>query len=341
MLISIRLLPFAATRSIMMLTRRTFIGLLGALYLATPPKLGLAAQWPSRPVRVVYPYAAGSPGDVTARLFAQRFSEVFGQAFVIENRTGANGLLAVAAVAGAPADGQTLLWAASPPVTISPAMTKVPYDPVKDFAPISAVSISTFALIVNEKMPVKSIAEFVSFVRARPKELAYAEGGVGSTNHLAMALFLNRAGLHMTNVSYRGSGPALTDVIAGHVPTMFSPLPDLKPHVERGAIRVLAVTGEQRSPYLPDVSTFSESGFPGFKVPAWSGLMAPAGTPKPIVERLAAEVVRAIKDSTFADQLNRRGIESLGTTPEEFAAMIATDIALCAEAVKIAGIQLK
>jgi tripartite-type tricarboxylate transporter receptor subunit TctC len=324
-----------------LLTRRIFVGSLGALPLAKLPSLALSAQWPSRPVKVLFPYAAGSSGDVTARFFAQRFSMVFGQAFVVENRPGANGSLAVAAVAGAPADGQTLLWAVSPPITISPAMTTVPYDPVKDLAPISAVNINTFALIVKSKMPVATVAEFVNFVRARPKELVYAEGGIGSTNHLAMVLFLNRAGLHMTNVSYKGSGPALTDVIAGHVPTMFSPLPDLQPHVESGAIRLLAVTGEQRSPYVPNVPTVSESGFPGFKAPAWSGLMAPAGTPKPILQRLAAEVARAIKDPKFADQLNRRGIEPLGTSPEEFAAMISADIALWAEAVKIAGLKLQ
>jgi len=323
-----------------MLTRRFFLGSLAALSLGGLSTSALAQQWPNKPVRVIYPYAAGSPGDVTARLFAQRFSEVFGQPFVVENRPGANGSIAVEAVARARADGQTLLWAVSPPITIFPAITKVPYDPVRDFEPISAVHNNTFALIVNSKMPVKTIAEFVSFVRARPKELAYAEGGVGSTNHLAMALFLNRAGLQMTNVSYKGSGPALTDVIAGHVPTMFTPLADLLPHGEVGAIRLLAVTGDQRSPYAPNVPTISESGFPGFKAPAWGGLMAPAGTPKEIVHRLAAEVVRAIKDAKFAKQLNDRGAEPIGSSPEKFAAMISADIELWTNAVKIAGVKL-
>ena len=324
-----------------LLTRRIFVGSLVALPLSNLPNLALAGRWPNKTVRVLYPYAAGSPGDVTARIFAQRFSEVFGQPFVVENRPGANGALAVEAVARAPADGHTLLWTPSPPITISPAMTALPYDPVKDLVPISAINVNTMALIVNAKMPITTVAEFVSFVRARPKELTYAEGGIGSTNHLAMALFLNLAGLHMTNVSYRGSGPALNDVIAGHIPTMFSPLGDLQPHMESGTIRVLAVTGDHRSAYLPKVPTLSELGFPTLKVPAWSGLLAPAATPKPVVERLAAEVARAIKDSRFADQLNRRGIEPLGTAPEEFAAMISADIALWAEAIKIAGVQPK
>ena len=321
------------------LTRRALVGSLAALPLSNLLNPAFAGRWPTRSVRVLYPYAAGSAGDVTARLFAQRFSDVFGQPFVVENRPGANGTLAVEAVARAPADGHTLLWSPSPPITISPALATLPYDPVKDLTPISAINVNTMALIVNARVPVTTVAEFISFVRARPKELTYAEGGIGSTNHLAMALFLNRAGLHMTNVSYRGSGPALNDVIAGHIPTMFSPLADLQPHIESGAIRVLAVTGDQRSTYLPKVPTVSESGFPAFKVPAWSGLMAPAATPKPIVERLAAEVARAIKDAKFADQLNRRGIEPLGTAPEEFAAMISAEIALWAEVVKIAGVQ--
>jgi tripartite-type tricarboxylate transporter receptor subunit TctC len=323
------------------LTRRIFVGSLVALPFGNLPNVALAGQWPNKSVRVLYPYAAGSPGDVTARLFAQRFGEVFGQPFVVENRTGANGTLGVEAVARAPADGHTLLWAPSPPITISPAMTKLPYDPVKDLLPISAVAANTMALIVNAKTPITTVAEFVSFVRERPRQLTYAEGGIGSTNHLAMALFLNSAGLSMTNVSYRGSGPALSDVVAGHVPIMFSPLADLQSHIESGAIRVLAVTSNQRSAYLPNVPTLNESGFPALKVPAWSGLMAPAATPRPIIERLAAEVGRALKDSRFAEQLNRRGVEPLGTAPEELAAMISADLALWAEAVKIAGVRPK
>ena len=321
------------------LTRRAFVGSLIVLPLTHLPGPAPAASWPNRPVRIIYPYAAGSPGDILARLFAQRFSDSLGQPFVVENRAGANGTLAVEAVVRATSDGYTLLFSPSPPITISPAMAALPYDPVKDLAPISAVNTNTFALIANRKMPVETVAEFVSYVRARPNDVTYAEGGIGSTNHLAMALFLHRAGLHMTNVSYKGSGPALNDVIAGHVPTMFTPLAGLRPHTESGAIRVLAITGEQRSAYLPQAPTLGETGYPGFRVPAWTGLLAPAATPMPIVERLAAEVARAVKDTNFAEQLNRRGAEPLGTTPGEFRAMISADLGLWADAVKIAGLQ--
>src|SRR5262245_727250 len=162
-----------------LLTRRTLVGSLVALPLAKLPKLALATQWPNKPVRVLFPYSAGSSGDVSARLFALRFSEVFGQPFVVENRAGANGTLAVEAVVRAPADGHTLLWSPSPPITISPAMMTLRYDPVNDLAPISVVHNNTFALIVNSQVPVKTVTEFVRFVRAHPKELTYAEGGIG------------------------------------------------------------------------------------------------------------------------------------------------------------------
>jgi tripartite-type tricarboxylate transporter receptor subunit TctC len=182
--------------------------------------------WPQRPVHLIAPYAAGGNSDGIARLIAQRLGDAFGQTFVVENRLGANGAIATEAVARSPADGYTLLWAATPPLTINPALTKVNYDPVKDFAPISAVATNAFVLVVNKDFPPKSVAEFIAYVRAQPTKLAYAEGSAGSLTHLAMALFLKRAGLQMTNVSYRGNAPALTDVVAGHLPTMFSNVSD-------------------------------------------------------------------------------------------------------------------
>lgn len=320
-------------------TRRYFLGALAAS--SFPGAATSAAQWPDRPVRMIYPYAAGSSTDGVARLFAQRFSEVFGQAFVVENRPGANGVLAVASVARAPADGHTLLWAVPPPITMSPTMTKVPYDPLKDLTPVSAATRQTFALIANAQMPVRTVSEFVEYVRRRPNQLAYAEAGIGSTNHLSMALFLNRAGLQMSNVSYRGSALALTDVIAGHVPAMFTLLGDVLPHTASGAIRMLAVSSEERSQRAPDIPTIGESGFPGFKVAPWSGLMAPAETPSDIVHRLAAEVARAMRDAKSIQQLDRFGVEPLNTGPEEFAAIIAADLLLWAEAVKIAGVKMQ
>ena len=209
---------------------------------------GRAQDWPTKPVRILVPYAAGGNSDSMARITAQRLSERFGQQFVVENRLGANGAIASEAVARATPDGYTLLWGVQPPIVIFPAMTKVTYDSQKDFAPISVVGTNAFVLVVNKNVPVNNIAEFIAWVKAQPTKLSYAEGSLGSVTHLSMALFLKRAGLEMTNVSYRGNAPALTDVIAGHLPTMFSNLSDALPHAQSGAIRMLAVSSETRLP---------------------------------------------------------------------------------------------
>jgi tripartite-type tricarboxylate transporter receptor subunit TctC len=296
-------------------------------------------EWPQRPVRIIGPYAAGGNADVLARLTAQRLSDAFGRQFVVENRVGGNGIIAAEAVAHAPADGHTLLWGVLPPLAIQPALGKVPYDSLKDFAPISVVATNPFVLVVNKDLPVKTVAEFIAWVRAQPAKPSYAEGAVGSVTHLAMALFLHRADIAMTNVSYRGNSPALTDLVAGHLPTMFSNLSDALPHLASGAIRALAVSSDKRSPQLPEVRTVAESGFPGFNVITWNGLVAPAGTPKPIIDRLAAEIARAVKDPAFVARLASLGADPLGDTPDEFAARIAADLDLWAQAVVAAGIK--
>jgi tripartite-type tricarboxylate transporter receptor subunit TctC len=303
--------------------------------------LAHAQDWPRRPVRIIGPYAAGGNADVLARLTAQRLSDAFGQQFIVENRVGGNGTVAAEAVARSPADGYTLLWGVLPPIAIQPAVTKVPYDSVKDFAPISVVATNPFVLVVNKDIPVRNVAEFIAWARAQPNKLSYAEGAAGSVTHLAMALFLRRAGLDMTNVSYRGNAPALTDVVAGHLPTMFSNLSDALPHLTSGAVRALAVSGDKRSPQLPNVPTVAESGFAGYSAVTWNGLMAPAGTPKPIIDRMAAEVARAARDSKFAERLASLGTDPLGNTPDEFAALIAADLKLWAQAVAIAGVKLQ
>jgi tripartite-type tricarboxylate transporter receptor subunit TctC len=300
---------------------------------------GQAELWPQRPVRIIGPYAAGGNSDGMARLAAQRLGEAFGQTFVVENRVGANGAIATEAVARSPADGYTLLWAATPPLTINPALTKVNYDPIKDFAPISAVALNAFVLVVNKDFPPKTVAEFIAYVRAQPNKLAYAEGSAGSLTHLTMALFLKRAGLQMSNVSYRGNAPALTDVVAGHLPTMFSNIADAMPQAAAGSVRLLAVSSKERAPQLPDVPTVAESGFPDFNVLTWNGLMAPAGTPRDIVDKIAAEIGRAVKDRQFAARLEQYGADPLGNTPAEFSAMVAADTALWANTIQSLGLK--
>jgi tripartite-type tricarboxylate transporter receptor subunit TctC len=312
------------------------------VFAATAVALAQAQDWPQRPVKLLVPFAAGGNIDLMGRLAAQRLSEALGQQFIVENRVGGNGILATEAVARAPADGYTLLWASTSVIAIFPAITKVPYDPVKDFAPISLFSTSPQVLVVNPKVPAKTVGEFVAYVKAQPVKLSYAGGGgPGSASNLLMSLFLKRAGLEMQNVSYRGTAPAMTDLIAGHIPTMFAPISEVLPQARGGNVRMLAVSSGTRAQQAPDVPTIAESGYPGFHAVSWTGLAAPAGTAKPIVDRIAAELARAMKDASFVEQLHKNGVDPADPNPTEFAAFIGKEIALWGEAVKIAGVTLQ
>jgi tripartite-type tricarboxylate transporter receptor subunit TctC len=318
------------------------LALCGALAGLTPAVSAQAPTWPQRPVKVLVPFAAGGNIDVLGRLMAQRLSEALGEQFFIENRVGGNGTIATEAAARAPADGHTLLWASTSVIAIFPAITRVSYDPVKDLEPISLLGTSPQVLIVNPKLPINTIADFIAYVRAQPNKLAYAGGGgPGSASNLMMSLFLKRASLEMTNVSYRGTAPALTDLIAGHIPTMFLPVPEAIPHATTGAIRMLAVSSGTRARQLPDVPTLAESGFPGFHAVSWTGLMAPAGTHKDIIARLAAEFTRAVKEPKVIEHLATAGVEPLGYGPDQFRAFIASEIQLWGEAVRTAGVKLQ
>jgi tripartite-type tricarboxylate transporter receptor subunit TctC len=298
--------------------------------------------WPQRPVRIIVPYAAGGNTDIIARIIAQRLGEVFGQQFVVENRPSGSGAVGAEAAARSPADGYTLLVAALSQIAIVPAMMKTSYDPVKSFAPISNIGTNPFVLAVHPSIPANTVAEFVDYARRQPDKLAYVSTGPGTMVHLSTVLFLQRAGLEMIPVNYKGGGAApLTDVLAGHVKVYFANSSVVVPHAASGALRLLAISSEKRAPQIPDVPTMVESGFPGFKALTWNGLFAPAGTPKEIVDRIAKEVARAVQDPKLAERLVSNGVDPLGNSPEEFAAMIAADIAFWGEAVKIAGLEEK
>jgi tripartite-type tricarboxylate transporter receptor subunit TctC len=319
--------------------RREFLSgslALAAASAAGPVHAGAEANWPSRPVRIVYPYSAGSIGDATARLLAQRFSEVFHQPFFVENRLGANGTIAAEAVAHAAPDGHTLFYALTPQIAISPAISKQRYDPIADFVPISTINTSPFALIVHPSLPVTTVEQFIEYVGVRPDQLAFAEGGVGSINQLAMILFLRRAGIQMIDVGYKGNALALTDVVSGHVAAMFSLFGDALQQTKSGMVRMLAVTSERRLSKAPNVPSLAESGFSGFRAESWHGLMAPAHTPQKIVDRIADEVVRVVRDKGFAERLMEFGLDPVGNTPREFADLIAADMQMWAEAVRVA-----
>jgi tripartite-type tricarboxylate transporter receptor subunit TctC len=317
-----------------------------ALVLALSNAMSMRAQaqdWPQRPVKLLVPFAAGDNIDLMGRIAAQRLSEVLGQQFVVENRVGGNGSIAAGEVARATPDGYTLLWGATNVIAIFPAIAKVSFDPVKDFTPVNLFSVSPQILVINPKLPPKNVAEFIAYVKAQPAKLAYGGGGgPGSVSNLLMALFLKRAGLEMTNVSYRGTAPAMADLIAGHIPTMFVPIAEALPQARAGNIRMLAVSSATRNPSAPDVPTLAEQGFPEIHAVSWTGLMAPAGTPKRIVDRLAAELARALKEPAFIAQLNKAGVDpGSETTPDQFAAFIAKEIALWGDAVKTAGVKLR
>lgn len=300
------------------------------------------SDWPQRPVRVIVPFAAGGNIDVVARITCQRMSEVFGQQFVVENRVGGNGTIAAETVMHAPPDGYTLFWAGPAVVSIFPAITKAAYDPVKDFKPISVIGVNPQVLVVNAKLPIANLAEFIAYVKAAPEKLPYAGGGgPGSLSNLLMALFLKRAGLEMTSVSYRGTAPAMTDLIAGHIPTMFDPLSEALPQSQAGNIRMIGVSSAKRARQAPAVPTIAESGFPGFQGESWNGALAPAGTPDSIINRIATAFAAAAKEPKFAARLDQEGVDPLGSSPAETAKFVAADMALWADAVKIAGVSLQ
>jgi len=317
-------------------TRRQFLASAAALAACGSP--AAAQAYPQRPVKVVVTFAPGGNSDSIARIACQRLTDVLGQTFVIENRPGAGGSLGAEQVARAAPDGYTLLAAATPQFAITPVLQKVSYDPVKDFAPISNVGSNPFVMSVNGKLPIKSVADFIAYVRARPGKVTYGSGGVGTLNHLSMTLFAKLAGIEMTHVPYKGGGPAMADLIAGHINSMFATLADALGQAGAGTIRLLAVSSDKRAKQIPDVPTVIESGFPTFNTTTWNGLVAPAGTPKDIVDKIAGEIARASKDPAYVERLARIGVDAIGDTPQEYAATIAADVVFWADAIKAAGL---
>jgi tripartite-type tricarboxylate transporter receptor subunit TctC len=320
------------------------LAVLAALFPAISANAQSAAQpgtqdWPQKPVTVIVPFVAGGNTDGVARIAAQRLSDALGKQFVVENRPGAGGAIAAELVAKSPPDGYTLFLAALPVMAIVPVINKVRYNPEKDFAPVSNIATNAFALVVNKDIPVNTLAEFVDYVRARSGQLNYGSAGIGSLNHLSMALFLKRAGLQMTHVPYKGNAPALADVMGGHVMAMFSNFSDALPQAKAGSVKMLAVSSPRRAPMAPDVPTVAESGYAGFQTQTWNGLMAPAGTPPAIVDKISREMAAAVKDPQFAARLADFGVDPLGNTPAEYSAMLSEDVANWAKAIEAADVR--
>jgi len=300
-----------------------------------------AAQgWPAKPVRVVVPFPPGGSTDIVARIVAQKLGERLGQSMVIENRGGAGGTLGAAQVAKAAPDGYTLLVASTSTHVVAPGVyPKLEYDPVKDFAPVSLIAVSPYLLVVNPDLPAKSVKELVELARKQPGKLNYASAGVGSTTHLAMEMLKAASNTYMLHIPYNGNGPAGTAVIGGQVEILFGSLPALLPHARGGRVRALAVGTLVRAPSMPEVPTVAESGYPGFDASLWLALMAPAGTPQPIIDRLHREIVTVVQAADTRELLDKAGAEPLTSSPAELAALVRDGVAKYAKIIKTAGVK--
>jgi tripartite-type tricarboxylate transporter receptor subunit TctC len=299
-----------------------------------------AAEYPDRPVRLIIPFPPGGSNDVVGRLVANQLSEKLGHKVFVDNRGGAGGVLGTEAAAAATPDGYTLLII-SIAHAVNPALYKLNYDPIKSFTPISILATGPNVLVVNPQLPVKTVAELLALAKEKPGALDYASAGVGSFQHLGGELFKLTAGVSLQHVPYKGGGPAMADVIAGHVTVMFSSLVQTTPFIQSGQLRALGTGGAKRNPVLPDVPTIQEAGVPGYVADNWWGIMAPAGTPQPIVDRLHREVVRIITTPEMRDRLSALGFEPVASTPDEFATWIRTEIVKWAKVVRDANITLQ
>ena len=301
--------------------------------------LAQAQSYPSRPIRYIVPQAPGGSSDTLARVLTQRVAQGLGQQIVIDNRPGATGVIGGELAARANPDGYTLLQVATSHATNPAMQARLPYDTLRDFAPISLLSQQPNVFLVHPSVPVRNVKELIAYAKSKPGQLNYASSGTGGSQHLAGELLKSMAGIDITHVPYKGSPPALVDVIAGRVPLMSSTMPPALPQIKSGKVRAIAVTSAKRSPALPDVPTVAESGLPGYEAIAWQGLVAPAGTPKPVISRLNAEFVNALKQPEIVAKLNEQGFETVASTPEWFAQYTRTEIAKWSKVIKGAGIK--
>ncbi len=300
-----------------------------------------AQQYPTKAVRLIVGFPAGGTSDIMARLTGQKLSEAWGQTFIIDNRPGAGGNIGTELVAKAAPDGYTLLVSPGSTLTSNPAVySKVPFDTVRDFAPVTMIAGVPNALVVHPSVPASNVKELIALAKSRPGQLAYASTGAGQSTHLSAELLKTSAGINMIHVPYKGSAPALTDIVAGQVSVMFDNLPSVLPFIKSGRLKPLAVSSAARSRALPEVPTVAESALPGFDVTVWFAVLAPAATPREIVNRVNAEVVKAIKTQDMRERLAQQGAEAIGNTPEDFAAVIKRDLAKWAKVVKDANIKL-
>jgi tripartite-type tricarboxylate transporter receptor subunit TctC len=314
----------------------SFFPVLIAVLVTSPVQ---AAEYPQRPVRLVVPYSAGGSTDTVARVTSVRLSERLGQQIVVDNRTGAGTIIGTEIVKNATPDGHVLLMA-TPPLAVNPSLRdKVPYVLERDFVAVTNIAASSNLLVVHPSMPVNSVKELVALLKASPGKYNYGSSGVGGAGHLAMALFTSMAGVEALHVPYKGGAPAVADLVAGRLNMMMANLTTAQPHIRAGKLRGLGVGKAKRTPLFPEMPTIAEAGVAGYEANNWNGLVAPAGTPRAVIQRLHKEIVATLKEPAIAERMARAGLEPIGDSPAEFAQYLKAEAAKWGKLVKSAGIR--
>lgn len=318
------------------------LALAGCLSLGSASSIyAQATDFPSKPVRIIVPFAGGGAADVVTRLLAQKLTENLGQQIVVDLRPGAGGNIGTTMAAKAPPDGYTLVMGSIGTHAINASLYKqLLFDPIKDFIPLSLIGSYDNVLVVHPSFPAKSVKELINIARQRPGEINYASAGNGTTPHLSAELFQLLSKIKLVHVAYKGGAPAITDVMGGHIPMMFPTMAEALPHVKGARLRALGVTGRLRTPNLPDVPTIEEAGVVGYEMSGWIGLLLPAGTPKPIIDRLSQEILKAMQSEDLRKRLLDSGAQPIGNRPNEFEKIISDDLKKWADIVKNAGIRL-
>jgi tripartite-type tricarboxylate transporter receptor subunit TctC len=301
-----------------------------------------AQPYPARPVRIIVPFVPAGPTDINARMVAQKLTEAWGQAFVVENRGGAGGMLGTELVAKAAPDGYTLLGANPGPLTIAPNLNpKLPYDPAKQLTPVILVTNTTSVLTVHPSVPAKSVKELIALAKAQPAKLTYGTPGIGTVSHLTWEMFAHRAGVRLLHVPYKGSAQSTSDFLAGQIELRSFSTPAVLPLMKSGKARVIGINSLQRSPLMPEVPTVDEAGLPGFESANWNGIMAPAGTPREIITKLHDEIQRRVIKSELREQLVKDGYEIAGLGPEAFAAFMKIETDKWAKVIRTANVKVE
>ena len=321
--------------------RRLHLLVLGLFVALSLVPIARAQTYPTKPIRMVVGFPPGGPNDIVARAVAENLGSVLGQPVVVENRPGAGGNIGTEVTARAEPDGYTLLMGSTGPQAMNPAVyARLPFDVLRDLAPVSMVAMVPSALVVNPQLPIRTVAELIAYGKQHPDALKYGSGGYGTTLHLSGELFKSLAGVDMLHIPYKGTAPALADLVGGQIQLMFAAVPSVMPMVKAGKLRVLAVTTRQRSQALPDVPTVAESGVPDYEMAPWFGVFTTAGTPQPVVQRLSEAIHQVVAMPAVRDALQKQGAEPLTNTPQEFAAMLRAEIDKWSRIVKAAKITI-